>query len=214
MAVTLVHDGGRVTGVDAVMERAPWTSCPGAPAVLRATFEGVTLSQVAARGEKQANCTHLHDLATLAAAHAHDPNPLFYEILVCDPIEGRVVAEIHGEGVLIHHLELREGTITAPEALAGASLFKLRGWIDTLAEPEREAARLLQWGTILAHGRAIPMEQQSDALRMPPNCFTFQPGNRERATRVGRVLDFSGKGAPEPLDHLRGSSFQPRETAE
>jgi len=80
MAVTLRHDGTRVTGVESVMERVPWTTCPGAPAVLAATFTGVALTDVAARGEKKTNCTHLHDLAVLAAAHAADDEPILYDL--------------------------------------------------------------------------------------------------------------------------------------
>jgi len=35
MAVTLRHEGGVVTAVEPVMERAPWTTCPGAGATDR-----------------------------------------------------------------------------------------------------------------------------------------------------------------------------------
>ena len=52
MAVTLHHDGASVASVDATMDRAPWTTCPGAPVVLAATFTGVALAEVARRGEK------------------------------------------------------------------------------------------------------------------------------------------------------------------
>ncbi|RJF91192.1 DUF2889 domain-containing protein [Sphingomonas cavernae] len=209
MAVTLHHDEAKVTAVSAIMDRAPWTTCPGAPAVLEATFTGVALSDVAARGEKQANCTHLHDLAVLAAAHAGDNAPIRYDILACDPIEGLVVAEIRRDGTLVHRIEHRDDIVTTPAAIAGTSLFKLRGWIESLEGTEREAARLLQWGTILAHGRNIPMERQSDASRMPPNCYTFQPDKKAVAKRVGKIIDF-GEGSLEPLDHFAGGSFGSR----
>lgn len=210
MAVALSHDGTTVTAVDAVMDRAPWTTCPGAPATLKATFAGVALADVAARGAKQANCTHLHDLAVLAAAHAHDAAPTTYDILACDPINGRSVAEIRRDGVAIHRIEHRDNIVTAPPAIAGTPLFKLRGWIDSLDGLEREAARLLQWGAILAHGRIIPMEHQSDASRMPPNCYTFQPDNKLRAIRVGKVVDFTRASAAPPLDRFDGEAFRPR----
>lgn len=209
MAVTLRHDGEAVTAVDAIMDRAPWTTCPGAPLTLKATFEGVALTEVAARGEKQANCTHLHDLAVLAAAHAHGAGPTTYDILVCDPVDGRVVAEIRRDGVAVHRIEHRDDIVTSPAEIAGVSLFKLRGWIDSLNGLDREAARLLQWGAILAHGRMIPMERQSDASRMPPNCYTFQPDNKVLARRVGEVVDFTRVSA-QPLDHLEGEGFRVR----
>lgn len=213
MAVTLHHDGVRVARVEPVMERAPWTTCPGAPDVLRATFAGVALSDVAARGEKKANCTHLHDLAVLAAAHAGDAMPTRYEILACDPVEdGLAVAEIRRDGAPLVQIAHRGHVMTAPAEITGLSLMKLRPWIDGLDEPLREAARLLQWGAILANGRSIPMERQSTATRVPPNCFTFQPENAVKAVRVGRVIDFSAD-ARMPLDHFDGATYDGRRNA-
>lgn len=209
MAVSLHHDGERVTQAESIMERVPWTTCPGAPAVLKATFEGVALADVAARGDKRSNCTHLHDLAVLAAAHAQDGAPIRYEILACDPIEGLSIAEIRRDGEPVLRIEHRAHLMTAPAEIAGASLMKLRDWIDGLEEFRREAARLLQWGAILANGRLIPMERQSNASRVPSNCYTFQPEQKVHAVRVGRIFDFSG-AAIAPLDHFDGTAFHPR----
>lgn len=206
MAVTLRHDGERVTQAEPVMDRAPWTTCPSAGEVLRTTFGGMRLREVAARGFKQANCTHLYDLAVLAAAHADARQPVRYDVLVSDPVDGLVTAEIRLNGATIHRLVHRDDVIQSPPELAGWSLFKLRGWIESLDVETREAARILQWGTIMGHGRAIPLVQQSDASRMPPNCFTFQPENKHKARRVGRIEDFSA-GPREPLSHFDGQGF-------
>lgn len=208
MAVTLHHDGAVITKVEPVMDRAPWTTCPGAPAVLAATFTGVALAEVAKRGMKQANCTHLHDLALLAAAHAGDAAPSTFDLLASDPVEGTVVAELRQGGVAIVRIEHRDDIVTAPAEIAGLSLFKLRDWIAALPEPQREAARLLQWGTIMAHGRTTPMERQSDASKMPPNCYTFQPERAAVALRVGRVANFNAGATP--LAHFDGERFAPQ----
>lgn len=212
MAVTLRHDGETITAVEAVMDRAPWTTCPGSPAVLKSTFEGVALSATAARGEKKANCTHLHDLAVLAAAHAQDQQPAVYDILVSDAVDGQNVAEIVCNGDVLLRLVHEADIVVEPEAVRGVSLFKLRPWIESLDAPLREAARLLQWGTIIAHGRAIPMERQSDASRIPPNCYTFQPERAVQAKRIGKIIDFSN-GPRLPLDHFDGTSFRTASTA-
>lgn len=209
MAVCLHHDGVRISGIDADMDRAPWTTCPGARAVLETTFLGTALADTARRGEKQANCTHLYDLAVLAAAHAADAAPLVYDLAVSDPSEGLWHAEISVGGEVLMQFSHRDNVATQPAEIAGTSLFSLRGWIEALPEPAREAARLLQWGTILAQGRVIPMERQSDASVIPPNCFTFQPERKGDARRVGRVIDFSASDAA-PLDHLGPSGFTPR----
>ena len=209
MAVTLQHDGATILGIQAEMDRAPWTTCPGATAVVELTFAGAALTNAASLGQKQANCTHLYDLAVLAAAHARDPKPLRYDILASDPIDGEVTAEIRRNGVAVLRIAHHDNVMTAPADIAGLALFKLRGWIETLSGAEQEAARLLQWGTILAHGRTTPMEAQSDASRMPSNCYTFQPERKLAARRIGQVLDFS-RTALVPLEHLDADGFRAR----
>lgn len=212
MAVALCHDDGIITAVEPVMDRVPWTTCPGALEVIAKTFTGVRLADAAARGEKPANCTHLHDLALLAAAHAHDSVAIQYDIVVSDPVEGRVIAEIRRDGEAIHRLIHQDDRLESPAGLAGLSLFALRDWIRSLPAREQEAARLLQWGAILAHGRTYPMDRQSDASKMPPNCYTFQPPTRDRAVRIGTVFDFS-QGRFAPLDHFENGVFTPRAAA-
>ncbi|HEX7873543.1 MAG TPA: hypothetical protein VF475_11570 [Sphingobium sp.] len=208
MAVTLVHDGQNITAVEPVMERAPWTTCPGAPLQLIDTFTGVARADVAARGEKQANCTHLHDLAVLAAAHWADLEPTRYDIFVSDHRDGDNASEIRRNGVLVHHWEMAGGfSMIVPEAVAGLNLMKLRGWIETLEPAEKEAAKLLQWGSIVAHGRARPLDQQSDASKMPPSCYTFQPEMAKKASRVGLIIDFSLGDSRDLLDHFDGAHF-------
>jgi hypothetical protein len=199
MSVTVHHDGALATSLEPVIFRAPWTTCPGAVVELERTFTGIGLKDFAARGEKQANCTHLHDLALLAAAHAMDPGPTQFDILVSDPIEGKRRAEVRRDGVtLLSWLESSFRLIEPPE-LAGVTLDKMRSWIETLDPARQQAARLLRWGNMLANGRIIPMEKQSDASRMPANCYTFQPLRAVQAKRVGAIRDFSTAGA-QPLD--------------
>ena len=199
MRVTLQHDGKIATAVKGEMIRAPWTTCPGAPVQLEKTFTGVALDSFVARGEKQINCTHLHDLATIAAAHAHDTAPLVYDILVSDPVEGRREAEVRLNGTPLLRWTLDGIDIAAPAEIAGLNLFKLGDWIGTLEPGMQEAARVLRWGSLIANGRTIPLAQQSDASKLPPNCYTFQPDMARKAKRVGLIRDFSN-GTEQPLD--------------
>jgi hypothetical protein len=199
MGVVVHHQDGVATKLEPLMIRAPWSTCPGAVARLTQTFTGVALANFAARGEKQTNCTHLHDLALLAAAHAGDGAALSYEILVSDPVDGRSVAELRRDGAPVLGWTLAGFEIVAPTELAGLSLGKLRAWMDTLDEAGQEQARILRWGSMIAHGRAIPIERQSDASRFPANCHTFQPENAIHARRIGEIREFSGGGG-QPLD--------------
>jgi hypothetical protein len=199
MAVTLRHADGVVTAVEPQMQRAPWTTCPGAVEQLVASFSGLALDRCAARDDKTANCTHLYDLTLLAAAHAADGAPLVYDILVSDPVESRREVELRRNGERLLGWIEREHRIVEPAELAGRRLDELRTWIDSLAPDLQEGARLLRWGAIIAHGRTIPMARQSDASRMPPNCYSFQPERARVARRVGEIRDFS-RGAAQPFD--------------
>ncbi len=198
MSVVIHHDGERAMRVEPAMRRAPWTTCPGAEAELVTTFTGTPLAGFSSRGDKSANCTHLYDLALLAAAHAGDSAPLVYDILVSDPVDGQRRAELRRDGRSILDWTESGFKITAPEELAGEVLWDLRAWIDAQEPDIQEAARLLRWGNMLANGRVIPLTDQSDASRMPPNCYTFQPERAQHAQRVGEIRDF-GPGQASPL---------------
>ncbi len=197
MSVTVFHDGKIATAVEPAMQRAPWTTCPGAIATLQQTFTGVALNAFAQRGEKRANCTHLHDLAVLAAAHALDDAVLVYDILVSDAIDGMRRAELRRNGVTVLSWADISGRIVEPAALAGMALDKMSPWISTLDPQQQEATRLLRWGNILANGRTIPLEMQSNATRMRPgSCYTFQPHRMIEAKRIGEIRDFSSGATP------------------
>jgi hypothetical protein len=204
MAVTLRHEGGIVTAVEPVMERAPWTTCPGAKARLIATFAGQPLGEVTARREKRANCTHLHDLACFAAAHARDPAPLTYDLLISDPVAGARALELRRDGETVLRWREKDGVLVEPASAAGLPLMSLREWIGTLPAAEQEPARALQWAGLVAHGRTIPIEQQSIASDIPPNCYTFQPERAAVAVRNGVMRDFSD-GSHAPLEGFVGS---------
>jgi hypothetical protein len=201
MRVIVHHDGTAATSIEADLQRAPWSTCPGAVQQLQQTFTGVPLAGFGTRGEKRANCTHLHDLAVLAAAHAKDAAPLVYDILVSDPVEGKRQAELRRNGESVLAWVEQRFQILEPPNLAGFTLDKLGPWIDSLDAVQQEQARLLRWGTMLANGRIIPMEKQSDASRLPPgSCYTLQPERAGQAKRIGVMRDFS-KGTVGPLEN-------------
>jgi hypothetical protein len=161
MAVTLGHDGSRIVRVSAEMDRAPWNSCPGAMEVVRKTFEGALLAEVTVRGGKRDNCTHLYDLAELSAAHALDAASTIYDVTVTDPVDGKVTAHLRRDGEVKLDWVLADYIFVEPTEIAGRHLGKIRPWIETLEPAEREAARILQWASFVAHGRWLPWEKQS-----------------------------------------------------
>ncbi len=203
LAVILRHEAGRVTAVEPTFARAPWTTCPGAAGQLTATFTGLALAEVTARREKKQNCTHFHDLAVLAAAHAGEPGGFTYDIIATDPVGGLRRIELRRDGILVHAWREQDRVLTAPPEIAGQTLFSLRDWIGALEGMEQESARLLQWSAIVATGRTLPMALQSDASAMPANCYTFQPERAVNARLLGLRRDFSD-GSAVPLDTLAG----------
>jgi len=209
MAVLIRHDGVIATEIEPQMERAPWSTCPGAVEQLKATFTGIRLDAFAQRGEKTRNCTHLHDLALLAAAHADDGERLVYDVLVADPVDGVLRSELRRNGMPVMAWTIAGGTFVEPAELAGQRLDTLRSWIDSLKPPAQEEAKVFRWATMIAGGRILPMEQQSTATSFPANCYTFQPDRAAVAKRIGVIRDFSD-GTAQPLEQLVAPSGQSR----
>jgi hypothetical protein len=81
----------------------------------------------------------------------------------------------------------------------------MNDWIGSLDPERQEYARILRWGARIARGRRIPLDQQSDAAKMPLTCYSFQPHIRTSARRVGNIRDFSA-GTAQPLDGRSANS--------
>lgn len=205
MAVTLRHDGERIVAIDPFMERAPWTTCPGAIVQLRQTFApGQELAQVTARREKRENCTHLHDLAVLAAVHAHDRARIVYDVQVSDPVEGLRRFQIQRDGEMLFRWAEQERLLVAPPEIAGLELHRLRDWIATLPETLREPARVLQWASMVGRGRAVMGGMTHRTIDRPPDCFAAQPERAADGRRAGEWIDFSDFAEKRrPLGGLR-----------
>jgi hypothetical protein len=80
--------------------------------------------------QKPANCTHLYDLATLAAAHARDGAAGLRDLGQRSGEDGLVLAEIRANGVAAWQWRLREDVLIDPAP--GLPLRELRPWIATL----------------------------------------------------------------------------------
>lgn len=199
MAVTLHHDGENVIRVEAEMARHPWDQCPGAVARVIADFTGRPLAPSARTIDKKANCTHLFDLAELALRHAGDEAQTRYEMQVSDPVDGRVIAVLRRDGQERLRWHLQDDRMVEPEAARDLPLIGLRPWIATLADEQRFEARMLQWASLVAHGRQMPWEPDTKFRALPGSCFASQPGRHEKCQRIGERIDFSKPRARLPL---------------
>jgi len=117
-------------------------------------------------------------------------------------MDGRRRVELRRNGAVVLGWVDAQFLIVEPAELAGVRLDKLRPWIESLDAQGQEAARLLQWGAILAHGRSRPLQDQSDARSIGADrCYTFQSRRVASAKRIGVIRDFS-IGTSQPLERL------------
>lgn len=199
MVVTITHDGHAITGFASQTLRAPFTLCPGAGEAARRTFVGLPLARALAPSEKPNNCTHLYDLAALAAAHAGDGRAMVYDVAISDPMaerDGLVLAQISRDGDVVWQWRLRRDGVIAPEVIAGRHLRELRHWIATLAPAEAEAARMLQWCCLMAQARLVDTVTEESTAHMALSCYAFggEAADQPRVHTDNRV-DFSAQGA-------------------
>ena len=200
MVVTIDHDGAVARAVIGEMKRWPWTTCPGAIAKLAETFNGQALAEFGRRGAKTHNCTHLHDLAVLAAAHAGGSAPVAYDVTISDPVDGQREARLVHDGIMVLDWALDDSTVLAPPDIAGLTLYTLNDWIAGLAPMVQEQVRILRWAAIMAYGRGMDIPEGLSATAFPSaSCFTFQPTVAVEGVRRPDVpRDFS-TNAPPPI---------------
>ncbi len=199
----------RITAIDARPIRHPFTTCPEAVANAQ-RIVGLSPDDVSSLRERlpQAdNCTHLVDMALLAASHALEtPQGVWrlYDIAVDDEHEGLTRARILCDGQLIHEWLIRNHHLEAPAEQAGKPVMRgFYAWaVQAFQGMPLEAAQLLQRGYFVAQARRsvyIPIEQNPAITDgMPHNaCYSYNLGAVERAQRIhGSVRDYSASADP------------------
>jgi hypothetical protein len=190
------HDGERVQEIEGEAPRHPWSTCPGAIAVLQdlvgMPLEGAGSMRATARyTDKRQHCTHLLDAAAIAiASAARGSVEVTYRIAVPDLVEGRSNVELARNGQTFLVWEIADGVIRAPAPFAGHGLRGgLADWAESELDPAlAEAVLVLQRACTIAGGRRIDLETFASAGAVRPNplgqCHTYQPGTLEHADRV------------------------------
>lgn len=203
MVVTLSFADGVITGVESVMKRSPWTTCPGAIAQLEASFLGRPVDQPIGRDEKTQNCTHLADLATFAADHAGEGAAIAYDVEVSDPVDGATVARLWRDGVLLYDLAWTDGVFTAPASMTGLPMKEVGRWVAGEPAETQEAAKILRWAMMISQGRgfAMPAGMSATAFASGAACYNFQPAVAAIGTRrPGADIDFTALGLKPMAD--------------
>ena len=205
--VRLEHDGEQVRHVTADALRQPWSTCHEAAEPLH-VVEGMTLSPsclaVGARTDATRQCTHLFDLAGLAAAHAWrvtSGGAARRQYDMAMPYAPLSEAARPRDLTL-----LRDGTpvlkftvaglkVVGPEPFAAADA---RGgffrWAEAnLTDDDAEAAVVLKRASLIGLSRGLDLDQYATIADMPgvaPVCWTQQPDRAPVAFRVkGMIRD-------------------------
>jgi len=197
--LTLVHDGLVIKDLRAEMPRFPWGTCPGAVQPLRALIGRPLFGRCSEVGrylDMRQQCTHLFDLAGLAAAHAfHHRVHHRYHAMVTRHDE----REPGGPPDWLHASLLRDerevmwwnlcgATMMRPASAAGQSTDRgFREWTEKLDESSAEHAFVLRRAVFVARARTrnYTAARSPAEMGLPPVCHTHQPEIRPRARRVG-----------------------------
>jgi len=198
----LDHAEGQVKSVSARALRHPWSGCPGATDFIASELVGAALIDVARR-DPFAHCTHLLDLAVLAAARSSDREPTRFDMYVADRVDTRTTATLleNGEEKLRWQLD---GTAIAG---TGRDLRQLSRWRQDLPAEEAERATLLRRAVFVSGARQyVPSEGEMTAVENRERmgvCFNYQLPQARTSTRSRdwhRDFSMTGRVPLEGLD--------------
>jgi hypothetical protein len=214
--LSLSHDGRHVTDMAVDTVRFPFVTCREAAEPLRRLL-GCPLDEDTAALRNRLvpgdNCTHLHDMALLALAHAGQPGTeRLYEIFVADEQDGVTLARITCDGTVIHEWRIRDRAVVQPAALAGRPMMRgFYAWVaQTYSGLALEAAMALQRGFFVAQSRRMSnrpaVDNPATADMMPDgSCYSYNHTVVQRALRVeGSVWDLTDR--PELLLQFRSQA--------
>lgn len=199
--VTLKHDGEVATEVLGESIRFPWSTCGQEAQQHIGELVGCRLSTLYKQlsvEERYTHCTHLFDLAQLAVSHAGDAESrlLYQSKVTLLPSRGPIAAELRLNGDRLLDWQLDNRMITAPAPFAGTPVDTLAGWVykQQFSAQLIEAILILQRAVHVSFGKIYEWQSLSWASeqKLPPTCYTFQPGTAQRAARVvGSARDYT-----------------------
>jgi hypothetical protein len=203
----LRHDGRRVTALEPRLLRIPLSTCPTADGPLRG-FIGMALDaswrQVVASQHPRQHCTHLHDLCTLAMAHALRGGARRYDVAVPDEHPGPVWSTLHRDGELLLRWRTWKGKILEPAELADRPLLRgFSSWANAcLSGDELEAALVMHKGYFVSRARRWNVEASAgrpvaDHDGMRGACHSYSEPQMSVAIRNrGTTIDTSDPATP------------------
>ncbi len=203
----LSHASGVVSGVGTRAIRYPLTTCPLANEPLQ-KFIGLPLStpwsDLIARENPRAHCTHLYDLFFLAMTHVSRGGQRTYDINIPDENPGPVWSTVHRDGIEVLRWKTQTGVVLEPLSLAGRPLLNgFSRWAgERLSGDELEAALVLHKGYFVSRARRFDIaggagERVANLEVMRGACFSYSEPRMSVAVRMaGHVIDTSSPTTP------------------
>jgi hypothetical protein len=196
-AVTLEHRGGVISSARTETIRAPWSTCAGAELTL-ARLAGKPLAFPLPFDPPQAryeNCTHMLDLANLAAGRAGESNferRYRFEAFLKGPRAAQATLWRDGEQEL--DWKIGKGIVVSDDEHNGRPLSDLSAWLGSQAIDAAEPISIMRRAIHIAGSRAVDLDAFRTAKEMgslPATCHTLLPGIIEQAKRnTGTFVDF------------------------
>lgn len=212
--VELHAQDGLVSAIAAQAPRHPYSLCPAAVQSLQRLVGTALPRHAHALGkavDPREQCTHLLDLAGLAAAAAaRGVLQRRYDVEVPLRQDGRTQARLSRDGVPLLCWDVLELAVTGPEPYTGFDLRQgMARWaLAHLPEDEAEAALVLRRCAAISMGKGKPLDEQVHALATG-RCYAQQPHRAPLALRqVGSTGDFTASADALCADDaawLRGS---------
>lgn len=207
--VILRHDGQTITGIEGRAIRTPWTACIEATNQLD-RLVGLPLMasalEIYRATDGRQQCTHMCDLAGLAAAHAARGSACRqYDMAVpdADP-DGTRTVSLSRDGEALLTWQMKGDAITGPPPFDGHDIRDVQNWSKEFFGADLdgvEAVFVLRRAVRVSGSRLSDLDARSHAgeiARMIGACYVYQHGVAERARRVyGSTFDFTD--APDAL---------------
>ena len=197
---------GRITALSTQAPRHPYSLCPAAGLQVQ-QLVGLPLQPQAHAMARQVDpsqqCTHVLDLAGLAAAQAlRGEGQRRYDIEVPLRQGGHTRAALARDGAPLLAWELHDLDITGPAPYTGMNLrVGLARWaLANLSADDAEAALVLRRAAAISLGKGVPLDQQVHAATTG-RCFVQQAERAPKALRqVGSTWDFTARADALCLD--------------
>lgn len=197
--VALCAADGHITAISTHALRHPYSLCPQAGQEVLQLLGAALHPQAHAMArlvQPSHQCTHVLDLAGLAAAQAvRGPGQRRYDISVPQRQDGRTCATLARDGQPLLAWDLDHLDITGPAPYAGMNLrVGLARWaLAHLSEADAEAALVLRRAAAISLGKGAPLDEQAHAS-VTGRCWVQQAERAEQALRqVGSTWDFTGR---------------------